>query len=87
MNAQDAYKIWKGLHKLDLSVKSDFELFEIGFNWRNSEVEELQQLVNDLAKELKRDKRKAKEDDGEVSEQLGQDISKAKPKRKSTKGQ
>lgn len=86
MNAQEAYKIWKGLHKLDLSVKTGEQMFELGYNWRNSEVEELQQLVNDLAKELKRDKRKPKEDNGAIPEQLGQNISKAKPKRKSTKG-
>ena len=82
MNAQEAYKIWKGLHKLDLSVKTNEQMFELGYNWRNSEVEELEQLVNDLVKELKNDKRKAKEDNGAVPEQLGTDIQKAKPKRK-----
>ena len=82
MNAQDAYKIWKAMSKLDLSVKTDQQMFELGFNWRNAEVEELQELVNDLAKELKRDKRKAKEDNGAVSKQLGSDIPKAKSKGK-----
>lgn len=84
--AFEAYKVWKAMSKLDLSVKTDQQMFELGFNWRNAEVEELQELVNDLVKEIKRDKRETKEDDGKVSEQLGQDISKAKPKRKSTKG-
>ena len=86
MNAQDAYKIWKAMSKLDLSVKTDQQMFELGFNWRNAEVEELQELVTDLAKELKSDKRKAKENNGTVPQQLGTDIQKAKPKRK-TKGE
>ena len=82
MNAQEAYKIWKAMSKLDLSVKSDFELFELGFNWRNAEVEELQQLITDLAKELKRDKRKTKEDDTAVPAKLGRNIQKTKGKTK-----
>ena len=86
MNAQDAYKIWKAMSKLDLSVKTDQQMFELGFDSRNAEVEELLDLVSQLTKVIKNDKRKAKEDDGAVSKQLGTDIQKAKPKtkRKST---
>ena len=81
MKADEAYKIWKGMNKVDLSVKTDYEMFELGYNWRNAEVEDLKDLVEDLAKELKKDdKRKAKENNKPVPKQLGEDI--PKPKRK-----
>ena len=60
MNALEAYKIWKGLHKMDLSVKTDQQMFELGYNFRNAEVEELLDLVSQLTKVIKNDKRKAK---------------------------
>lgn len=82
MNAKEAYNIWKSTNKLDLSVKSDQQMFELGFNSRNAEVDELLDLVSQLTKVIKNDKRKAKEDNGAVSKQLGSDIPKAKSKGK-----
>ena len=45
MTAQDAYKQWKLQHKINLRVYTDEQMFEIGYNFRNEEVEQLQALV------------------------------------------
>ena len=45
MTAQDAYKQWKLQHKINLRVYTDEQMFEIGYNFRNDEVEQLQALV------------------------------------------
>jgi predicted N-acyltransferase len=80
MTARDAYKQWKSLNKVDMQVKTDEQMFEIGYNWRNDEVKDLEELVIALSDrvEIKNDKRKAKEDNTAVSEQLGSDLPKKK---------
>ena len=53
MNANTAYNEWKTLNKVDLSVKTDYQMFEIGYNYRNDEIKELTDLVLQLDKQIK----------------------------------
>lgn len=54
MTAEVAYENWKKLHKMDLSVKTDYQMFEIAYNMRQEEIEELTKLIFDMEKEHKR---------------------------------
>ena len=54
MTAEVAYDNWKRQHKVDLSVKTDYQMFEIGYNIRQEEIEELTHLIFDMEKEQKR---------------------------------
>ena len=60
---QKAYQEWKLRTKLDLSVKTDEQMFALGFESRDEEVKELADLVVDLlarVNELKAKPKKAK---------------------------
>lgn len=50
--AQEAFKHWKQSHKIDMQVRTDEQMFVIGFEFRNEEVEELTQIVADLLERL-----------------------------------
>lgn len=60
MTAQEAYDDWKRLHKLDLSVKTDFQMFEIAYNMQQARIDELVALILDMEKEIKKLKVKPK---------------------------
>ena len=60
MNANEAYKQWKMANKVDLSVKTDYQMFELGYNYRNDEIKELTDLVLQLDKQLKESKNEQK---------------------------
>lgn len=55
MTAQEAYQEWKRSHKINLRVYTDEQMFEIGFNSRNEEVEQLQALVTKKTEKKKRE--------------------------------
>lgn len=52
MKAQEAYKDWKGLTKINMAVYTDEQMFVIGYRYRDEEVAELIQLIKDQAKRL-----------------------------------
>ena len=54
MTAQVAYDEWKRDHKMDLSVKTDYQMFELGYNMREDQIKELTNLILDMEKEHKR---------------------------------
>lgn len=54
MTAEVAYDNWKKHHKVDMMVRTDFQMFEIGYNIRQAEIDELTQLIFDMEKEHKR---------------------------------
>lgn len=58
--AQEAYQDWKKRNKVDLSVKTDEQMFIIGFETRDAEVKELTELVVDLMARVNELKPKAK---------------------------
>jgi len=52
--AQVAYNNWKGQHKVNLQVKTDEQMFLIGFEAGQMAVGELVKLILDMEKEIKR---------------------------------
>ena len=59
--AQNAYKIWKESHKIDMQVRTDEQMFIVGYESRDVEVQDLTELVVDLlarVNELKNKKAK-----------------------------
>ena len=54
MTAQFAYEEWKRINKMDLSVKTDYQMFEIGYNIRQDQIDELTKLIFDMEKEHNR---------------------------------
>ena len=59
--AQEAYNTWKGQHKVNLQVKTDEQMFLIGFEAGQVEINELVQLILDMEKENKRLKKELKD--------------------------
>ena len=53
MNANEAYTKWKNRNKVDLSVKTDYQMFELGYHCRDDEIKELTELVLQLDKQIK----------------------------------
>lgn len=70
--AQKAYKTWQALHKVNLQVYGDEQLFCIGYEMRDDLIREMEELIDILVnrlteskkpivkKEPKNDKRKPK---------------------------
>jgi hypothetical protein len=52
--AQEAYNTWKGQHKVNLQVKTDEQMFLIGFEEGQKNNDELVHLILDMEKEIKR---------------------------------
>ena len=50
---QEAYSKWKGQHKVDLQVRTDEQMFAIGFDACQEYINELTLLIFDLEKENK----------------------------------
>ena len=46
--AQKAYNTWKGQHKVNLQVKTDEQMFAIGFEEGQKHIDELIQLIVDM---------------------------------------
>jgi tetrahydromethanopterin S-methyltransferase subunit B len=63
MTGQEKYKEWKLSHKVNMRVYTDEDMFVMGFDSRNEQVDELVQLVDDLSKRLAEltQKKKSKE--------------------------
>ena len=49
MTGQEKYKEWKASHKVNMRVYTDEDMFVMGFDSRNEQVDALLQLVEDLA--------------------------------------
>ena len=45
MTAQEAFQEWKRQHKINLRVYTDEQMFEIGYNFRNEEFDQLLALL------------------------------------------
>jgi hypothetical protein len=66
MNANEAYKAWKGQHKVNMRVYTDEDMFKIGYEFRDAEVNDLIDVIEHLTKktqEEKPKKAKVKKDD------------------------
>jgi len=50
MDAKEAYLEWRKQFKVNMMVYTDEQMFELGYNYRNDYIEELERLVKDLAK-------------------------------------
>ena len=50
MDAKEAYLEWKKQFKVNMMVHTDEQMFELGYNYRNDYIKELEELVKDLAK-------------------------------------
>mgnify|MGYP003353000268 CR=1 FL=1 len=61
MTAQEMYKNWKLSHKVNMRVYSDEDLFVLGYESRNDQVDALIQLVDDLSARLAELTQKPKE--------------------------
>ena len=51
---QAAYNKWKSQHKVDLQVRTDEQMFAIGFEVGQENINELVYLILDMEKENKR---------------------------------
>jgi len=51
--AQDAYKAWKNYNRVDMQVRTDEQMFAVGYNMALEEVGEVADLVTDLLEENK----------------------------------
>lgn len=54
MTAQEAYKQWKSMLKIDMQVRTEEQWFELGYNLRQSEIDSLVQLIKDMDSEIKK---------------------------------
>jgi SMC interacting uncharacterized protein involved in chromosome segregation len=54
------YEQWQKTHKINLRVYTDEQMFELGYNWRDEEVEQLMTKIEKMEKEIKKLKVKAK---------------------------
>jgi hypothetical protein len=52
--ARIAYQTWKSQHKIDMQVRTDEQMFIIGFEQCQDVIKELSDLVIDMEKEHKR---------------------------------
>ena len=48
LDAKKAFKEWQNLHKINLRVYTDEQMFEIGFNYSQALIKELANLVDEL---------------------------------------
>ena len=53
-DSQIAYTNWKNKHKVDLQVRTDEQMFTIGFEACQAVIKELTELILDMEKENKR---------------------------------
>lgn len=60
MTPQEIYKNWKASHKINMRVYTDEEMFVMGYEMRNAEVEGLINLVEELSTRLKEVSKKPK---------------------------
>lgn len=64
MNAQKAYQDWKKQFKINMAVYSDEQMFIMGYESRNQEVDELIGLLESLNSQLQKAKKtKVKKDE------------------------
>lgn len=61
MTPQEIYKNWKLSHKINMRVYTDEEMFVMGYEARNEQVDSLIQLVDDLSARLAELTQKPKE--------------------------
>jgi len=52
--ARIAYQTWKGQHKIDMQVRSDEQMFIIGFEHAQDVIKEMADIIFDQEKEMKR---------------------------------
>jgi ubiquinone biosynthesis protein UbiJ len=52
--ARIAYQAWKQQHKIDMQVRTDEQMFVIGFEQCQDVIKELSALIMDMEKEHKR---------------------------------
>jgi len=52
--AQVAYKKWKDSHLVNMRVYTDEQMFELGYNARSDEIEELLKEVEQKQKKVKK---------------------------------
>lgn len=50
MDSKEAYKQWKSQFKVNMMVYTDEQMFDLGYNFRNDYIKELEDLVKELAK-------------------------------------
>ena len=66
MTPQEQYKLWKDSHKINMRVYTDEDMFKIGYEFRDAEVNDLIDVIEHLTKktqEEKPKKAKVKKDD------------------------
>lgn len=63
MTGQEKYKEWKLSHKVNMRVYTDEDMFVMGYDARNEQVDSLIKLVEDLSDRLAQltQKKKSKE--------------------------
>ena len=54
LEAEEAYMNWKKQHKLDMQVRTDEQMFYIGFEQCQGIIKELSELIFDMEKEQNR---------------------------------
>jgi hypothetical protein len=52
--AHAAYKLWKNQHKIDMQVRTDEQMFVIGFEEGQDMIKEMADLIMDMEKEIQR---------------------------------
>ena len=55
--AQKAYKTWKELHKVNLQVYTDEQMFCLGFECRDPLVKDMMDLIDDLMARFEEEKK------------------------------
>lgn len=53
MSYKDAYDDWKNQFKVNMRVYTDEQMFELGYNAREWEVENLENMVSNLMDQVK----------------------------------
>ena len=53
MTAQEAYEIWNKQHTINLRVYTNEQMFELGYNMREFEIEALKAEIKKLTKKPK----------------------------------
>lgn len=59
LDAKKAFKDWQDLHKINLRVYTDEQMFEIGFNYSQALIKELASLVDEMDLKIKELKNEA----------------------------
>jgi uncharacterized protein YpuA (DUF1002 family) len=52
--AQQAFKKWQDSHKVNLRVYTDEQMFELGYNMREDEIEQLLMKIEKMEKDYKK---------------------------------